>query len=70
MPSKYGLTAPAAGGHQPRRFGHSLKVIRPELNYRLPLQTPIESATLTIRLRSLDDRARVLHALAGNPLSW
>lgn len=31
-------------------------------------QTPIESATLTMRLKSLEDRQRVLEALAGNAL--
>ncbi len=68
MTFKYGLTIPAPGGHKIERFRHWSKTNLPELDYRLPPQTPIESATLTIRLRSLDDRASVLHALAGNPL--
>jgi hypothetical protein len=68
MTFKYGLPIPATGGHKLLRFSHWSKTALPEHDYRLPPQTPIESATLTIRPRSLDDRARVLHALAGNPL--
>lgn len=68
MTFKYGLTIPAPGANKLRRFRHWSQAALPSLEYRLPPQTPIESATLTMRLKSLEDRQRVLEALAGNAL--
>jgi hypothetical protein len=68
MTFKYGLTISAPGANKLRRFKHWSQAALPSLEYRLPPQTPIESATLTMRLRSLEDRQRVLEALAGNAL--
>jgi len=36
------------------------------LQYRLPPQTPIKTETMTIRLAAVEDRARVLAALASS----
>lgn len=68
MTFKYGLTIPATGANKLRRFRHWSKAALPDLEYRLPPQTPIESETLTLRLRFLEDRQRVRAALAGSPL--
>lgn len=68
MTFKYGLAISAPGANKQRRFRHWSQAALPSLEYRLPPQTPIESATLTMRLRSLEDRQRVLEALAGNAL--
>lgn len=65
MTFKYGLTLPSLGGNKLTRFEAWVKTALPELEYRLPPQTPIKTETMTIRLRSLEDRARVLAAFPG-----
>ena len=64
MTFKYSLTLPIAGSHKLTRFTQWADTTLPGLEYRLPPQTPIKTETMTIRLRGLDDRARVLDALA------
>jgi hypothetical protein len=56
---KYGLTVPAAGSHKLKRFAAWIAGAAPDIAYRLPPQAPIETASLTIRLRSDDDRQRL-----------
>lgn len=63
MTFKYGLTFSAKGGNKLRRFKAWADATLPGVEYRLPPQTPIETETLTIRLRSLEDRTRILTAL-------
>ncbi|MBN9310145.1 MAG: hypothetical protein J0I99_02480 [Devosia sp.] len=63
---KYGLTLEAQGGNKLRRFKAWAKQHVPDLEYRLPPQTPIETTTMTIRLRSLEDIQRVQGALSGS----
>lgn len=65
MTFKYGLTLPSLGGNKLTRFEAWAKTALPELEYRLPPQTPIKTETMTIRLRSIEDRARVLAAFPG-----
>jgi hypothetical protein len=65
MTFKYGLTLPSLGGNKLTRFEAWVKTALPELEYRLPPQTPIKTETMTIRLRSIEDRARVLAAFPG-----
>lgn len=64
MTFKYSLTLAIAGSHKLKRFSQWADAALPGLEYRLPPQTPIKTETMTIRLRALDDRARVLDALA------
>ena len=64
MTFKYSLTLAIAGSHKLKRLSQWADATLPGLEYRLPPQTPIKTETMTIRLRALDDRARVLDALA------
>jgi len=64
MTFKYALTLPISGSHKLARFTDWATEKLPGLQYRLPPQTPIKTETMTIRLRELDDRQRVLTALA------
>lgn len=68
MTFKYGVAISAPGGNKLRRFKQWANGSLPDLEYRLPPQAPIETDTLTIRLRSLDDGKRIHAALAGGPL--
>lgn len=63
MTYKYGLTVPVKGSNKLKRFRDWAAEALPDLDYRLPPQTPVKSESMTIRLRSVDDRARVLGAL-------
>ena len=63
MTFKYAVTLPISGGHKLQRFTDWAKSVLPGLEYKLPPQTPVKTETMTIRLRALDDRARVLTAL-------
>lgn len=68
MTYKYGLTLPISGSHKLQRFTLWAGAHLPDLQYRLPPQTPIKTETMTIRLRDSDDRARILSALRANKL--
>ena len=68
MTFKYSLTLPISGSHKLKRFTQWADAALPDLQYRLPPQTPIKTETMTIRLRSVEDRARVLETLAKMPL--
>lgn len=63
MTFKHAFTLPAIGGNKLKRFRDWASQHVPELDYRLPPQTPIETRTLTIRLRSLGDIDRVRASL-------
>ena len=66
MTFKYSLTLPISGSHKLKRFTDWADTTLPGLEYRLPPQTPIKTETMTIRLRALDDRARILTALGSS----
>jgi hypothetical protein len=68
MTFKYSATFPISGANKLRRFTEWAKAHLPELGYVLPPQTPIKTETMTIRLRSVADRALVLQTLARVPL--
>ncbi|MBN9309076.1 hypothetical protein [Devosia sp.] len=68
MTFKYSATFPISGGNKLRRFAEWAKIHLPGLGYVLPPQTPIKTETMTIRLRSVADRALVLQTLARVPL--
>lgn len=68
MTFKYALTLPISGSHKLKRFTAWAQAHLPELAYRLPVQTPIKTETMTIRLRDLEDRARILSTLATSAL--
>lgn len=66
MTFKYSLTVPGQGGNKLQRFKAWAESALPDLDYRLPPQTPIETTSMTIRLRSIEDRARVLQAFPAS----
>lgn len=66
MTFKYSLTLPIGGSHKLQRFTDWADTALPGLEYRLPPQTPIKTETMTIRLRALEDRARILTALGSS----
>jgi len=68
MTFKYSATIPISGGNKLTRFREWATAHLPELGYVLPPQTPIKTETMTIRLRSVADRALVLQTLAKVPL--
>ena len=69
MTFKYSVTLPISGSHKLSRFRNWAEQHLPEMGYSLPAQTPIKTATMTVRLRSAEDRARVLQTMAKTPLA-
>lgn len=69
MTFKYSVTLPISGGNKLSRFRDWAELHLPDLSYNLPPQTPIKTETMTIRLLSADDRARVLQTLSKTPLA-
>jgi hypothetical protein len=63
MTFKYGFTFPITGGNKLKRFTAWMEANLPTLEYSLPPQVPIETETMTVRLKSLDDRARLIAAM-------
>jgi len=55
MSFKYSLTLPAQGGNKLARFRNWADANIPQIDYSLPVQVPIKTEALTLRLRSLDD---------------
>lgn len=64
MTFKYSVTLPISGGNKLRRFREWAQTHVPELSYSLPVQTPIKTETMTIKLLSPEDRQHLLEALA------
>jgi len=68
MTFKYSVTLPISGALKLKRFVTWANAHVPTVEYVLPTQTPIKAEAMTIRLRSLEDRARILETLAKVPL--
>jgi hypothetical protein len=68
MTFQYSVTLPIKGSDKLRRFREWADKHLPELSYSLQPQTPIKTETMTVRLRTVDDRARVLHTMSTSPL--
>ena len=68
MTFKYSATFPISGGNKLHRFREWAGDALPGLEYNLPVQTPIKTETMTIRLKSLEDRQTLLQKLAGASL--
>jgi hypothetical protein len=68
MTFKYSATFPISGPNKLRRFREWATANLPGLSYILPPQVPIKAESMTIRLSSIEDRARVLETLARSPL--
>ncbi|MFD2646617.1 hypothetical protein ACFSX5_02280 [Devosia albogilva] len=64
MTFKYSATIPISGGNKLHRFREWAGESLPDLEYNLPVQTPIKTETMTIRLKSLEDRQKLLQKLS------
>ncbi len=69
MTFKYSVTLPISGSHKLSRFRAWANEHLPGMSYCLPPQTPIKTETMTIKLRSMDDRATILQTLSKSPLA-
>ncbi|WIY52672.1 hypothetical protein O9Z70_14625 [Devosia sp. YIM 151766] len=69
MTFKYSVTLPISGNNKLRRFREWAESHLPELSYSLPPQTPVKTETMTVRLLSITDRARVLETFAKTPFA-
>lgn len=65
MTFKYSFTFPISGANKLPRFKEWAAEHAPEIEVSLPPQVPIKSETLTIRVKSLDDRQTLMTRLAG-----
>ena len=68
MTFKYSVTLPITGSHKIQRFTSWANKHAPGMEFRLPPQTPIKTETMTVRLKSLEDRQLVLQKLAEERL--
>lgn len=57
MTFKYALVLPAAGANKIGRFKAWAKDNLSDIEVSLPPQVPVEGTALTVRLKSLEDRA-------------
>ena len=64
MTFKYSFTLPISGGNKLRRFREWAETHVPSLKYSLPVQTPIKTETMTIKLLSLEDRQHLIETLS------
>jgi hypothetical protein len=69
MTFKYSVTLPITGSHKLQRFTDWANQHLPGLAYVLPPQTPIKTETMTIRLQSVEDRAKILTTISKTPLA-
>jgi hypothetical protein len=69
MTFKYAVTLPISGSHKLRRFRAWAVDNIPGIDVNLPPQTPIKTETMTIRLRSLEERQRLLDAYSRTPIA-
>jgi hypothetical protein len=65
MTFKYTFTLPISGANKLPRFKDWAGEHAPGMEINLPLQVPAKSETLTIRLKSIEDRQTLADRLAG-----
>jgi hypothetical protein len=68
MTFKYSFTFPISGPNKLPRFKNWAAEHARDVEVSLPPQVPVKSETLTIRLKSLDDRQKLESQLAGAKL--
>jgi hypothetical protein len=59
MSFRYGLTLPAVGGNKLTRFAEWARETVPDVAYKLPVQAPIKTETITVRLDCPNALARL-----------
>jgi hypothetical protein len=68
MTFKYSYTFPISGGNKLPRFKDWALENAPEIEVSLPPQVPVKSESMTIRLKSVDDRQKLMTRLVGADL--
>ncbi len=68
MSFKYSFTFPISGGNKLQRVKAWAEEHAPAIEISLPPQTPIKTESITIRLKSPEDRKALIHKLAQAPL--
>ncbi|TKT79987.1 hypothetical protein [Aquamicrobium sp. LC103] len=68
MTFKYSFTFPISGPNKLPRFKNWAAEHAPDVEVSLPPQVPVKSEALTIRLKSLEDRQKLVTKLAGAEL--
>lgn len=65
MTFRYSFTFPISGPNKLPRFKRWVAEFAPDVDISLPPQVPVKSEAMTIRLRSIADRAALLTRLDG-----
>lgn len=65
MSFRYSYTFPINGPNKLPRFSQWAAENLPDLEFSLPPQVPVKSTSLTVRLKSAEDRAMLETKLAG-----
>ncbi|KQZ83010.1 hypothetical protein ASD64_08215 [Mesorhizobium sp. Root157] len=68
MTFKYSFTFPINGPNKLPRFKRWAAEHAPEVEVSLPPQVPVKSTAMTIRLKSAEDRHKLLNKLADASL--
>ena len=68
MTFKYSFTFPISGPNKLPRFKRWAAEHAPDVEVSLPPQVPVKSEAMTIRLKSADDRTKLLAVLADAPV--
>lgn len=69
MTFRYSFTFPINGPNKLPRFKRWATEHASDVDMSLPPQVPVKSEAMTIRLRSADDRQKLLDKLAAAPLA-
>lgn len=69
MTFRYSFTFPISGPNKIPRFKRWAAEHAPDVETSLPPQVPVKSEAMTIRLKSPDDRSKLLARLADAPLA-
>ncbi|PSJ62890.1 hypothetical protein C7I85_04775 [Mesorhizobium soli] len=64
MTFRYSFTFPIAGPNKLPRFKHWAVEHAPGIEVSLPPQVPVKSEAMTIRLKSVEDRQKLMTLLA------
>ena len=65
MTFRYSYTFPISGPNKLPRFKKWADEHAPEIEVNLPIQVPVKSEAMTIRLKSAEDRQTLLSRLNG-----
>lgn len=69
MSFKYSFSFPISGPNKIPRFKRWVAEYAPDVETSLPPQVPVKAEAMTIRLRSVEDRSKLLEKLKATPLA-